>query len=524
MTIKHHTLHLIKLVSLTGILLLFVFSGFSFGATEANFPLEITNIKPAGTGEPAIPETNRIFRAYPGIEYNIRAAAIGGVYPYTYELSNKPVGMSIDENTGEITWDNPQSDAGPITLSVTDSEGSTVTADWSIEVTTKGFLFVDNSAAANGDGSLNNPYNSMTNFLTDTLDTGQQSDIVYFRAGTYEMVDHNSSSDHILRIDDNPTNWLNYPGEDVVLQGSDNAGKAYRINPMGETIYFDGIIIKNTIGYAFTLYGAPNYYTIRRCVFDGLVPPDSTNRNYGFIFTSAGGATYYNVIQDNEFKNWYGAAAIGSLYQDKKLLIENNYIHTPKSKPADGPSGIGVTMAFALKSRLDYLTVRGNDVQMGDESSGIFDSSVNNFFNVEYMDLCFNYFNCDPAGNNRTDLMLNSQSSSHGPNIYHNVYRNTVRGHGALFRFSPCDQGPFTLTNNVFIFEKNELERDCVTYDSNLEGTDADNIIDSDGQLTEEYSEYVGTRGHQIQGQETATLSEEEPLPSPDLEIQVSSR
>lgn len=71
-------------------------------ASKANFPLEITNIKPAGTGDPPIPATNRIFRAYPGIEYNIRAAVIGGVYPYYHELSGAPGRMTIDSFTGEI--------------------------------------------------------------------------------------------------------------------------------------------------------------------------------------------------------------------------------------------------------------------------------------------------------------------------------------------------------------------------------------------------------------------------------------
>ena len=72
-------------------------------ATAALFPLEITNIKASGTGTPAIPSTNRIFRAYPGIEYNIRAAVIGGDYPYTYELSGQPSGMTINSRTGEIS-------------------------------------------------------------------------------------------------------------------------------------------------------------------------------------------------------------------------------------------------------------------------------------------------------------------------------------------------------------------------------------------------------------------------------------
>ena len=54
---------------------------------SANYPLAIINIRPAGTGDPAIGENNRIFRAYPGIEYNIRVGVIGGEYPYVFKLN-----------------------------------------------------------------------------------------------------------------------------------------------------------------------------------------------------------------------------------------------------------------------------------------------------------------------------------------------------------------------------------------------------------------------------------------------------
>lgn len=507
MKISIHIKKLIQPLALTSFFLLFLFSSISIGA-ESNFPIEITNIKQASTGDPAISPTNRIFRAYPGIEYNIRAAVIGGVYPYTYSLSNAPSGMTIDEDTGEITWPDPQSNAGPITLSVTDQEGTTVTAQWSINVTTDGFLFVDNSASTNGDGTLNSPYNSLSNFLTATDDTGQEGDIVYFRAGTYEMVEHRSN-DNMMKIYANPWTWLSYPGEEVILQGSSESGMADRIYT-GVTggMYFDGLIIQDVVLRGIDSPGCVPYRTIRRCVFDGLNPETDANNNQGFIYHSATADEYYSVIQDNEFKNWYGGAAIGSLYTMVKLLVEDNYIHSPNEIPVGGPTGVGVTQAFAFKSRLDYFTVRGNKVDMGLMGT-IFGGSVNSFFNVEYMDVCFNFFDCDPAGEGTNDITLNSQESTHGPNIYHNFYRNTVRGYRAFFRYDPCayGSGPFYIDDNVLVFELNGLKRACVDYGDNLEGTDADNIINSNGELTEEYSEYIGTRGYQIQGQDTTTGS-----------------
>lgn len=47
-------------------------------------PLEIIAPKEAGTGDPAIPATHRVFRAYPGIQYEFKAQVIGGTYPYVF--------------------------------------------------------------------------------------------------------------------------------------------------------------------------------------------------------------------------------------------------------------------------------------------------------------------------------------------------------------------------------------------------------------------------------------------------------
>ena len=46
----------------------------------------------AGTGLDA---SNRVYRAYPGIAYQIHADAVGGHWPYTYTLSGAPAGMTL---------------------------------------------------------------------------------------------------------------------------------------------------------------------------------------------------------------------------------------------------------------------------------------------------------------------------------------------------------------------------------------------------------------------------------------------
>ena len=44
--------------------------------------------------------TNRFYKAYPGLEYNVRMAVIGGAYPYIYSLTTAPNGMTITPTPG----------------------------------------------------------------------------------------------------------------------------------------------------------------------------------------------------------------------------------------------------------------------------------------------------------------------------------------------------------------------------------------------------------------------------------------
>src|SRR4029450_11310559 len=114
-----------------------------FGAQSAhaaNYPLRITNVKPAGTG--GLPSGARIFRAYPAFVYNIRAGVVGGASPYTSSLTNAPSGMTIDARTGEINWPSASGNATP-TLTVVDSEGARATATWTITTSATPFRFID---------------------------------------------------------------------------------------------------------------------------------------------------------------------------------------------------------------------------------------------------------------------------------------------------------------------------------------------------------------------------------------------
>ena len=458
------------------------------------YPLEITNIKPSGTGTPAIPATNRIFRAYPGIEYNIRAAVIGGVYPYTYDLSGEPAGMTINASTGEISWANPQSNSGTITLTVTDSDSpaNQAQASWVVTVSTSGFHFINSSYSGTETGSLAQPYSSLNNFLTATYE-GTVTDIVYFRAGTYDMVDHNAPNPNVMNLSQNPRNWIAYPGESVILQGGSGEGQAQRITPAGP-VYFDGLIMRTFVDYGLFFHTEADYVTVRRCVFDGLTPSDDVNNNYGFIHTTDTDR-YLWTIQDNEFKNWRNASALGSFYNNKKILIENNHIHSDIA--AGNPSGIGEAKGISPKYLMAATTIRGNIVDM---TYGVPLSTQPNsaLVGCDDFEICYNFFRKNGSGSVHRWNTQDESLGGLGTLYYH---RNTAIGPTHNFVstvFYATDE--FTYDKNILIHDALGIDivSDNVNCLDNIFNTTTTNRVDGNGELIGDYAQYIGTHGWQF--------------------------
>lgn len=442
-------------------------------ALAANFPLEITNIKPSGTGSPAIPATNRIFRAYPGIEYNIRAAVIGGAYPYTFSIDNAPAGMTIDKVKGEITWLNPQTNAGPITLTVTDTENTKVNTSWSITVTTSGFLFVNSSYSGIETGNFTQPYSSIYNMLYNTLN-GDNTRIIYFRGGDYILTDWESPSSNATNLTNNPGTWLGYPGETVNIDGDERFFVTY-----ATLIYFDKLNLSSFIDYGLLSSSDNDYMTVRRCNWSDITGADSVNDNEGFIFVSNGSPGSYIVIQDNSFSNFTGAQAIGSLYNGTKTLIENNHIFD------GGFSGAhGFCTPIGIKTSNTYYTIRGNKIILPGNAT---DFEIYNELTIaDHAEFLFNYVAKKSGGNDQALRFFYP--------TYFYMFRNTFAGD---ISFIPgLSNGPYYFTNNVLVGSL--LNPTYVIQNNNLTGTSGDNIISSEGLLTSRYENYVGSRGWQL--------------------------
>jgi len=502
-----------QLMSMLLLLTIHLAGTVSNAAQAPNNPLEITNIKPAGMGSPAISSTNRIFKAYPGIEYNIRPAVIGGFYPYLFSLKNQPAGMTIDTQTGVISWPNPQSDSGLITLSVKDSKGNSVSTNWSITVSTNGFIFVNSNYTGNIEtGTISQPYKSISSFINSVTQSSREY-IVYFRGGNYSLpifqpsyflnMGCNLSASGYLK----PYKWIGYPGE---LANINASGHYIESGP----IYFDNLTFTDFVEFGIRTASGANYNTVRRCDFNGLTGTRTSNDNQGFYFTEYIGVGNYHVIQDNKFHHYTGAVGIGSLYYNNKILIENNHIYD-----FTGNSPNGASAAIGYKANLTNGTIRGNIIELGNNSDATLGSSMNsNFYDSTNTEICFNLFN---VGASRVAHRFNIDGfRSHAQGLTY-YYRNTVIGDivfqnidGANCSAAATSGGPWYFYDNVIInpttaaytkvdhltyhYTSINTPQNCINDTTNLKGLPTDNIIDVSGKLIGVFkTNNYGKNGHQ---------------------------
>lgn len=484
-------------------LLLFVVIVAPATSLAANYPLELVYPREAGTapaqGSPAISASHRVFRAYPGLEYNVRAAVIGGAYPYTFTLANAPAGMTINERSGLITWANPQANASP-TITVRDSEGAQASSTWNIAVTTQGFRFVDsvngtnasgNGCSANcGTGTAANPWRTIRD-MWGTTGAGP-GEFVYFRRGTYRVTD--LARDRIgtawERVEfssaEKPVVWLAYPGEapliDFSYQPGVEAGPLVRF--VGSNTWIDGFETTRShiIGFQFQSGPSDHYITFRRLRMHDHSEPGANNdgSNASFIMTtqSYGLWSKYMVIQDNVFYRAPADLAV-KIYSQHKMLVEDNIYHD-------------VVAGIEVKADVPQFTLRNNV-----------------FYNVSSIAIGGNMDEGTTSGEINFNLVRNTSIwaldvNQNGTARRIDIYRNTFVGRVRVRNTDSLD-GPFNFYNNVIVngdggnrvvYESVSAPAQ-VTYRDNLTGSSATGIVDSLGALTSGYAQFVGLRGYQ---------------------------
>jgi hypothetical protein len=471
----------------------------------ARYPLELASPRAAGSlpssdpGTPAMPSGHRIFRAYPGLEYNIRAVVIGGSYPFAYALSDAPDGMTIDPGTGEIQWPNPSGSTATPTISVTDCEGTQVSSSWTITVGTDSFRFMD---ATNGSddnaGTLESPWQT----IAKLQDSGMPGEIVYFRGGTYSTsgTEVDGGGGTWARVDMNgsynPVQWIAYPGETPVIDNAygDGGGTGQFVRFSGsEThpVYVDGFEIVGSWDKAMQFgSGSCDYPVFRRLdIHDIAEAIDGSNSAGIMSLSNYADPSWYSAFQDNDFHD-NGPGGIKQ-YSQKKFLWEDCKFRDS----GDGPDLKSHVIRFDVR-RCEFYGNSGarrglfgnmNEGEAGNErASG--EVRYNRMLGID-----------DPY----VYVMDVNQDSMAGLiHLYRNTWVGTVRvWHG------DSDDGPFHFTRNVIVNSNEGTDHitledvsdpSVVTYTDNLAGTPAEGIVDADGNLQGSFTSFIGSRGHFI--------------------------
>jgi hypothetical protein len=469
-------------------------------ARAANYPLELTNIKPVGPAPGGLDANNRIYAAYPGLAYNIRAAVIGGDLPYVFSLANAPTGMTINSTTGEISWPSPQATATP-TITVRDAANVTRSATWTITVSPSRFVFLDavngRNAANNGcssscgTGTAANPWRT----LRDLHLNGAPGGIAYFRSGTYSPRDitHEAVGDPWERVTFNeqfrPVIWLAYPGQTPLIDfGYAGSGYGPMIRLGGTSIYIDGFETTRSHLIAFQVGHTSGYGSTFRRLNMHDTGPGIDGSNSAFIMTlqTYPQLNYGMVIQDSTFCGVTGAGVTIKTYSLLKPLIENT-------------THCNAAVSLELKSDTVQYTVRGNlfrNLVAGGVAIGGNMHMVNNPTGGE---IAFNNV-LNPSG-----TAFNINQDGQASIIY--AYRNTFVGR-VVANHTSSTNGPFYLTANVIVnsdsgtpagshvVHNNVSAPSRIVLTNNLTGSPSNNIVDANGGLTTAYQQYVGQRGH----------------------------
>ncbi len=461
----------------------------------ANYPLEI--IQP----QPNLDIKNRFYKAYPGLEYNVRLAVIGGDFPFRFALTSAPQGMTID-NRGEINWANPVTSGTPynVTAKVTDAQSKSTNVSWTITVTSSGFRFIDavngKSVANGGTGVFTNPWKSMKDMYEGYDYASKRArnyagEFLYWRTGTYTMDAY--KEDNAIRVplvgDYKPQVWLAYPGEKPVI---DMAGAQLSIYSGGSNTYFDGLefnINGNARGMGISIDSSANNATFRRNKLHNITN-GYTGGNNALIFITRDTVGSYYSFQDNEFWDVFqGYGLLG--YSASHVLFENNKIHQIFSGHAVSPKE-GTQMWFIRSNRMyDNSDNDGNSINVQYSNSG----------GIQSGDIEISY-NIVEAGGGK--VRINSNYTAGGLPVY--IFRNTFMDVVNVNKVT-SNNGVFKFYDNVIINgiqDPNKILRKSIedasnlVVTNNLTGSAADNIVDAQGYLTSNYSTYVGQRGYQL--------------------------
>ncbi|TCS44118.1 Ig domain-containing protein [Reinekea marinisedimentorum] len=303
--------------------------------------------------------------AHSEMEYQIPIGVQGGAWPFKYELVEAPAGAEIGEyfdgaGYGVISW-TPSSNSGTYSFEVlvTDQDGSTVTAEWTVDVDNEKFVFIEDEYNGVQSGTFNEPLEDFSDwYLGDAADTTYAGKIVVFRGGNYSMV---GDADNNYNVNFTPADktlaFVGYPGEKVVVDSS----KAQVIfsNDEANDFYVSGINWDN----ARVDVGNPKFFwfgpdasrtTFWKNTFSNITAGTSGTDNAGPIFYGHSNALRENIfIKSNTFNYVTNSDGGNGHYVD---LYRANYVLVESNEAKNSKTNYG----FWMKATNAYVTVRDN--------------------------------------------------------------------------------------------------------------------------------------------------------------------
>lgn len=445
------------------------------GYTEAHFPLAFI-LPRAPDADAGLTSAHRVFRAYPGLRYEVRAVVEGGAYPYEFTLSNAPDGMSVDSRTGLVRWENPQAAASP-TLLVRDAQGTELATTWSIAVSTSGFRFVD---AVNGQSSAAGTMAAPWRTLADVQTNGAIDDLVYFRTGTYDLIGAARSAVGtswervVFNARQGPVAFLAFPDEAPVL---DLAGGAL-LRFAGGSPWVDGFETRNAGVIALQLEGG-TFAVLRRLTMRGLMGgPDGSSASFVHVLDWMTPLRGF-AVQDCEFSDSTQGDGVLISSRTGAVIEDNRFLR--------------LTRGVSLKRQLYGFSVRNND----------FDAAINALGGETNArstgELLFNRVR------NASTHALSLNEGGDAASLF--VFRNTLVGRVRV-RLVSATSGPVAFTRNVVVnddrtttpphfFFDQVTAPERVVFGDNLTGPIGGGLVDDQGALLPAQAAQIGQFGHQ---------------------------
>lgn len=230
--------------------------------------------------------------AYPGMPYSTYVAIKGGAYPYFFELTTAPAGMTIgaqlttvggvqvaDSTYARIYWANPTAGTHTVVVNVYDqdynrggSPSSVATATFDVVCATTRYVFIDPvDGSDSGTGAIDDPFLTINKLHGGSSSTSTYNGkIVVLREGTHDVDGMSTNGNRYAMISGGaPVVFQGYPGENAILnlyQGH------FVINSGSADMQFKDLTIQaagdwTDTQYFFAAVAATNRHSWFNCTF-----------------------------------------------------------------------------------------------------------------------------------------------------------------------------------------------------------------------------------------------------------------